>query len=222
MLFLLVVAAMGCSAEESAPPISEPIDPAARFSALEARLLESGTVRFNFHVTAEGAVEADIRGALDISDSGGTWLKGEGHFGGQPVDLKLRTTGDSLNFGNGPHGLTTQKPSSLNEAILIGFTRMGILHNLARLTAPAPPDHAEGGVHQWVVASRFTNDAADSGAVVFDLTVAEEPAGFASLRLDSTGSPVVRRQTVQFPTGEMHVVEQYSAFVIKPSPGNDH
>jgi len=41
-------------------------------------------------------------------------------------------------------------PPEVREALVIGLTRMGILHNLARLVAGVPPDRASGGVRDWV------------------------------------------------------------------------
>jgi hypothetical protein len=90
---------------------------------------------------------------------------------------------------------------------------MGLLHNLARLTGSAPPDHMEGGVQDWVQVSEFAWDTEVGGerdAVTFLLTVAGEPSGDVVLEVDrESGAPVVRRQVVRFPEGEMLVTETY-------------
>ena len=212
--FILLVP--GCGPAETSEQDSDRNGPGAEFSVLEDRLLKAGTVRFNFHVTAEGVVEADLRGALDITQGGGIQLTGSGHFGRQPVDLLLRSDEEQYEFGNGANRTTAPRPAHLKEALLIGLTRMGILHNLARLTSATSPDHADGGVREWVVVGSFAVDAADSAATSFEMTVAGERAGSASLEIDSLGRPVARRQTVQFPSGEMRVVERYSAVTIEP------
>jgi hypothetical protein len=114
----------------------------------------------------------------------------------------------------------------LKEALLLGLTRMGLLHNLARLTANAPPDHADVGVREWVTLSSFASDRTDPvnapipetfrHGISFELTVAEQRAGSAVLEIDAHGRPVIRRQTVEFPAGRMRVVERYSSVTIEP------
>jgi hypothetical protein len=196
-------------AQAQQPPTAAGTGPAADFFALEERLLAADGMRFEFRVTAEGVIEADLQGALDIGPAADARLAASGTFDGQPVDLLLRTSGNQLELGNGTNVTRTATPAYLKEALVIGVTRMGVLHNLARLTAGAAPDHAAGGVRDWVTLGSF---AADAGALSFDLTVAGEPAGSAALQVDSAGHPMLRRQTVEFPAGQMRVVERYSAF----------
>lgn len=204
----------GCGSETPRNDVAE-ADPAARFEELERRLVDADTVRIAYRVTAEGAVAADISGEVTIREDE-IQLTGAGTFAGEEVDVFVRGDGDTFAFGNQTIRDTVPTPAALGEAVLIGFTRMGILHNLARLTAPAPPDHADGGVRDWVTVDALAVDPADPAAVTFNLTVAGQPSGSASLEIDQDGVPVVRRQTVQFPTGEMRVEERYSAVVIRP------
>lgn len=209
---------LGCAAAERPEQVSSSTGLAADFSAFEDRLLNAGTVKLDFHVSAEGAFEADLRGALDIGPKDQILLTATGHFGGKPVDLLLRSEDQKIELGNGTNRTKTASPAHLQEALLIGFTRMGILHNLARLTGAMAPDHADGGVREWVTVGSFAAEAADPDALSFEITVAGQPAGSASLEVDSHGRPIVRRQTVQFPSGEMRVVERYSAVTIDPYP----
>jgi hypothetical protein len=66
--------------------------------------------------------------------------------------------------------------------------------------------------------------AADNVGLTFAVTaddvvsaaLAGEAAGSARLRLDSDGAPNLRRQTVRFPGGEMHVTETYADVTIAP------
>jgi hypothetical protein len=96
---------------------------------------------------------------------------------------------------------------------MIGFVRMGILHNLARLVAGAGPDHADGGVADWVVLSEH-GVTADDATSHFAIQVAGQPAGNASLEFD--GERLLRReQSVDFPGGTMSVTEEYSAFQVR-------
>jgi hypothetical protein len=65
-----------------------------------------------------------------------------------------------------------------------------------------------------VSAGSFAAAADGIDAVSFNLNVAGEPAGSAIIEIDAHGLPVNRRQSVRFLSGEMRVVEQYSAFFV--------
>lgn len=191
-------------------------DPQRKFDALEDRLVAARTVRVDFRVTAEGAMEVDLTGTLQLGADDTALLEAKGHFAGQSIDVALTATAEAFALGDRPHLLSADAPEHLEEALLIGFTRMGVLHSLARLVAGAPPDHAEGGVREWAVVDAFATEEGGSGAIVFELTVAGEPSGSASLEIGTDGYPVVRRQTVHFPNGEMRVMEAYSEVTIEP------
>jgi len=194
---------------------SPPANPASRLDELESRLLAADTVRFAYRVRADGAVEVELAGNVSIVEDR-IEVTGAGHFAGQPVEMFVRGDAGHYEFGNRTTHERRPTPGELREALLIGFTRMGILHNLARLSGAAPPDHADGGVRQWVTADSIGMDPADSASVSFRLTVAGQASGHASLRIDEAGLPVIRHQTVQFPSGEMRVEERYSAVRISP------
>ncbi len=191
-------------------------DPEVTFKTLEERLLSAQIVQMAFHVMAEGVLTVDIHGTLQADASSKLQLRGNGMFAGDSVDLLLRADVDEFEFGNGPDRKKDSKPRELRQAILIGLTRMGILHNLARLAGNAQPDHAEGGVQDWVLVDSFTVDHQHHSAISFAITVAGEPSGSATLDIGKDGQPVERLQTVRFPSGEMRVVERYSAVTIEP------
>ncbi|HED64544.1 MAG TPA: hypothetical protein ENJ09_03210 [Planctomycetes bacterium] len=62
----------------------------------------------------------------------------------------------------------------------------------------------------------FRTESGRSRDLTFDLSVAGRPAGTATLKLGLLGDPLRRRQTVHFPSGDMRVVEEYSAVSIRP------
>lgn len=68
------------------------------------------------------------------------------------------------------------------------------------------------------MASQEMHGAPGGDGVVhsFSITVDGIPSGFASLEIDSAGLPLVREQTVGFPTGEMRVLEEYRWVVFTP------
>ena len=112
-------------------------------------------------------------------------------------------------------------PPQLHQAICYGFTRMGTLHNLARLSFGSPPDHAEGGAAEWVTVSGFTwgepgrLHGRPATALQFRIAVAGSRDHEATLWLDEeTGRPLRRRQTTNFADGPMFVDERYPEFDI--------
>jgi hypothetical protein len=188
----------------------------ALFIGLEERLLASSSVKIQFFITAEGAFEASLEGELVLQQGNYVNLWATGTFG--PMSLDMSLVSDSFDLhgatGAGPKDWST--PAALNEALIIGLTRMGLLHNLARMTAGEAPDHGEGGVRDWVQVDNFTFginrelDGKPARPVSFNLIVSETPSGTATLYLDpSNGLPVQRNQSVLFDSGEMKVVERY-------------
>jgi len=210
----------------------EPADPAAQaesaFRALEARLAVADSVYLEYDVVAEGIAQITAQGALSLTGDRGIEMTGSGQFGPQPIDVVIRTGADGYEYGNGSDLERAAIPDQLGEAILIGLTRMGILHNIARLTGNAPPDHADGGVQDWVTVGEFRTVEGTEGAdlqptsvrghttIHFVINVGGQKTGMGSLELDGNGLPVLRRQTVEFPQGELHVVERYSTVRIDP------
>jgi hypothetical protein len=216
-LFLLVCC--GPSGETGADFLAS--DPEAAWRQLENRLLESRELELDFDVRAQGAVEVELKGALSMDSAGTVKLHASGVFAGEEVDLHLASDGKSYEFGKAPNLSAGPTPGHLKEAILIGLTRMGILHNLAMLSAGAPPDRADGGVKNWVTVDGFSlllpgAPGKDGNGLGFSMTVDGAPVGTASLELDGYGLPVARQQTVFFPEGEMRVVERYGSVKIHP------
>lgn len=223
---------------EPASAISAPADaraPAARgepepektpetvFSELERRLAQR-PLRLRFEATSEGAFEAAMTGELAIADE--VELSVTGRFGELAVDSRLWTQGDRLRAGpRGAPTLDVPRPPELEAALVIGLVRMGVLHNVARLVAGAPPDHGDGGVTDWVQAIDLAHATPPDGAgdgLRFGLVVAGQPSGSAALWLDAHGLPRWREQTVEFPGGQMRVVERYewlASPALPPPPG---
>jgi len=110
-------------------------DPEAAFREVEDRLLDARRVRPDFAIAAEGAVVVALEGRLEKDAGDDVLLTAAGTFAGEAVDLRLETDGESYAFGNPPEGAGAPVPPELPRAILVGMTRMGLLHNLARLTA---------------------------------------------------------------------------------------
>ncbi|PIQ62694.1 MAG: hypothetical protein COV99_05315 [Bacteroidetes bacterium CG12_big_fil_rev_8_21_14_0_65_60_17] len=198
--------------EEARAPAAAVSNPAAAYEQMESTLLAAHEIRFSYHITSEGVFPANLRGDVRISSEGHAEMTGSGTFGRDSVRVMLLSDGTSMEFGRNRDTLELLTPTHLNDALIVGLTRMGLLHNLARLVAGAPPDRAEEGVRDWVQVGAFS---ADPAGVAFDITVAGEPAGAAKISLSADGLPTVRRQLVSFPEGQMRVTERYSNFSVR-------
>lgn len=159
----------------------------------------------DFRITASDAVEALLEGTLTI-DGDRITLATTGSFDGAPVVATMRVVDGRLLGGTHQRRFDEPVPRDLRAAILIGFTRMGLLHNLARLTAGRIPDRPDGAVRDWVA----VEGVGWAEAFTFDIRVDGQAAGEAKLWLDDRGLPRERRQTVRFPGGAMHVHELYA------------
>lgn len=232
------VGCAGSPAPREAPPGAEHASPSAAaapaderseapettFSGLERRLGQTPW-RLRYALEAEGAVVASLVGSMSLADE--VELEVAGHFAGAEHDLRLWTQGDRLH--GGPAGAPTldlPRPPELAPALVIGMTRMGLMHNVAMLVGGAAPDHADGGVSEWVrardlqrvTASRDAAAAADSTGLRFDIEVSGQRTARATLWLDAHGLPTHREVTVEFPEGQMRVVERYEWLLPPPLP----
>jgi len=211
---VLVAGVSACTGGEAPPG-----EVAVSMEALEARLAESTTpLHLPFRVEAGGAIEAAVTGDLFLGAEGEARLQAEGSFAGGPLDVLLVSDGTSMRWT----GQETPVPSppGLRDALVVGLTRMGILHNLARLTAGAPPDHMDGGVREWVRVESDTAGAAPQAmeagpSLTRAIVVAGTPSGSFRLVFGPDGiAPRVRRQGVDFPQGRMEVVERYPTLAL--------
>jgi len=192
-------------------------------AGLEARLARADRVVFSFSTVSTGAFESAFEGRAYLLENR-LEVAAEGRFGGEPASPVLRQHESTLNGGNGERRFEVPAPAATREALLVGWVRMGILHNLARLTAGQPPDHAEGGAAGWVTLheSRWGEPGVRDGIPVrplhFTIRVDGEDSGEATLWFGEDGLPVERAQTVRFPGGEMQVVERYRGLLIGEGP----
>jgi outer membrane lipoprotein-sorting protein len=193
----------------------------ALFRKLEQRLLSAESVHIRGAAGSAGAVISGLEGEVVLASGNRARIQFSGEFGGMGVTLALVADGEQMWGGNGTDQFEDEAPTSLNEGILLGFTRMGILHNLALLSSVSSPDGTDGTIRDWVTVSNFawgesgTLDGVAAEALTFDLTVNGTPAAKVVLWLDQeNGLPVQREQLVQFPDGEMRAIEVYEAVEI--------
>ncbi len=188
--------------------------PAEQLSMLEQKLLRAENTELTFHVSSSGAFVTDLKGSLKLGKGNVLKLQAKGTFGEQDVVLSLESDGTKMIGGNGSQKIDAATPTALRESVVIGLTRMGILHNLARLTAGAPPDHAEGGVREWVQAINvhaLDSIQVNNNGFGFNIFVSGQESGSVELFCSpETILPKQRSQQVHFPGGDMHVTEMYS------------
>lgn len=206
------------AADSSAPPRET-------LHALEARLLRAPAAGIRYTIRAEGVITASLTGTLRLGAGSEVELLARGTFAEAAVTLSLRSDGRRMEGGSGERTFRGGAPPALREALVIGLTRMGLLHNLARLSAGSPPDHAEGGVSEWVRVGEVKGDDApgllDAGLVElgFPIFVSGKRSAEATLWMDlASGLPLRREQVVRFPNGEMRVVEEYEPLPGVPEP----
>ncbi|MEM7480905.1 MAG: hypothetical protein AAF481_07000 [Acidobacteriota bacterium] len=217
-LLTLFVAGLwvGCGSSPVAHSTAEEESPSAaeRWQRLEKRLLAADKVSFGYDIKSTGALATVLQGTATWRGDGGVLLTGSGLFGDQAVELDLTSADGRMAGGSAAGRFDEETPPALAEALALGLTRMGLLHNLARLTAGWSPDHAATGVGDWLRMEQLEPVA--RGGIRFQLLVEGSPAGVGTLWLDDRGLPFERHQTVQFSGGGMKVVERYTDFVIEP------
>jgi hypothetical protein len=174
--------------------------------ALEDRLQQAPRVEFDFDVRASGAFTAELHGRLSLDVAGTLRMEAQGSFGAERAQLVWEAAeGRCRGLRDGNLLFDVETPH-LREAVLLGLTRMGILHNLARCFAAAAPDHADTGIGDWLA---IQNETAGADSLHFDLDVAGRRAATVGLRLSQDGLPLRRWQRVDFPGGSMEVREDY-------------
>jgi hypothetical protein len=198
-------------------------DGATRFAFLEQSLLSAKQIEFGYRLESTGALASDLGGRASIGHDNTAEIDARGSFGGKTVTLKLTSSGGHLRGGAGDQTFEVATPPALSEALVVGFMRMGILHNHAMLTAGQPPDHANGAAKEWAVVQnlrvgeRSAIDGTQAWPLVFDIVVSGKPAGSATLWLsEETGLPLRRTQRVDFGSNQtMSVSEEYRDFTVQ-------
>lgn len=190
-------------------------DSEERILALEERMRGASRVELAFEISSTGAVETALAGNLVWARGDQIELEATGTFMGAPQDLAWRGDAEALaTFVDGEQAWQGPRPAALIDAVVVGFTRQGLLHNLAVLTTGGPPDRADGFAGDWLTIHDVEATAEDS--VVFGIRYEGESVGVGELFFDADGVPTERRQTVYFPEGAMEVVERYPSFTIEP------
>jgi hypothetical protein len=216
-LHVTLLVMTGCASEPQRPKVLPVSDPGKVFvDELEQRLLRAKSARIDAVMLASGAVNAELSARLVLGEGQRARLDVEGTFESRPVKTWFQCDGTTMQV-RGAAGAPCA--AEVRDALVLGFVRMGLLHNVAVLVGGAVPDHASGNVHNWVRAER-ARSLEPATDVAFDVVVKNDVMGEAVLSLDNQARPVKRTQTVRFEAGTMNVVETYPRFELDVDVGD--
>ncbi len=201
------------------------------FDKMEASLMKIKNRRVKFRIEATGAVTGTFEGEILFKKGNVMDYRTSGKFLGKDHKLFLLCDGAKLSGGSSSSEKSPfemDAPAGLRPGILIGMSRMGLMHNIARLTGNKPPDRIDGSVYSWLVvqdaayakenppnsplaAAELKQNDKKLIVVFYKLGVENEKnAGDVELWIDKkTNLPTFRTITVHFPQGDMFVTEKY-------------
>lgn len=198
-------------------------------AAMESNLLKLKNRKVKFRTEATGAIAAAFEGEIVFKKGSVMEYRTTGKFAGKDYKLFLDCDGTKLRGGIDSKPFETDCPAGLRSGVVIGMSRMGLMHNIARLVSNKPPDRTDGTVFKWLEVGdlKFAKDHApdtpQAGAelkqkdkklmvVFFKLAVeGNRNAGDVELWIDTkTNLPAYRQITVHFPQGDMFVTEKYT------------
>jgi len=212
---LLSVAAAACSSSGVGPL---PDDPVRALEAVESTLLGAQSVRCFTGIVAEGSLAADLRCEHQLAPDGRTRVRVQGAIAGRAVDVVFESDGATMGLSGPGAGDARELEAApdLFAGQILGFTRMGWMHNVSQVAGGGSPDGVDGGVRGWVEARnvRFGDEFELNGVparpLLFDVAVDGEVRAQAVLWVAlGNGLPLMRLQRVQLSGGEMRVSEFY-------------
>lgn len=213
---LLAVGFGACGGKSAPAPDPEPDldtyvfagDPIAAFGGLEEQLGAARRVEITTQIQSVGYFQADLTATYDIERELKVSIAVEGTVAGSPVSASWTS-----------HDIRDDRDTDIQspvwaDAVLIGITRMGALHNLARILEKQDPDHGNGDVRTWVEVDQIVwkGDEPRTQTLEFDIIVSGIPSAEGELTLDTRGLPLRREQLVSFDGVAMRVVEHYDRF----------
>ncbi len=203
-------------------PVPESLPPDERLALAETVLLTARNVTGTFEIESKGENAAKMTGTLRLYDGNALYLQAEGNFKSDPVQVLVDSRdpeGTTRTLTKGPSVSSHRDPPApkLREAVALGLSRMGLLHNLMKLSLDQAIDRADGGFGAWVKAVAPKDGHSDTvhgescRRVDFGIEVEGHAMGEASVCVsDLTGLILNRRQTVHFPQGDMIVSETFT------------
>ena len=200
----------------TAPAPAQASGPPASLEALEQRLLAAHSLRIHARLASGGRIESSFEGTLVAGAGEHVRMDFQGSLGARPSDVRLVCDGAKMHGGSREHAFDFDAPPALREGLVVTWVRMGLLHDVARLSAGSPPEHVDGTAAKWLrveLATRAPDEpirGAPTERWSYLLYVDDKRVAEGDLWTDGkTGLPVRRRLTVHFPEGDMQAGEEY-------------
>jgi hypothetical protein len=194
-----------------------------RLRALEDKLERARTVRIHGRLRSRGLITTDFSGILALGSENRARLELKGEMQGKPAEARLVSDGRTLVI-RGETRIEKPTPVGLDAALIIGLTRLGLLHNVVRIAAGETPDHADGTVRKWLTVGDVSTTPSGGGErLAWTISMNGERVGEANLWLDGkTGLPLRKLVLAHTPAGEFLAEESYDAFELDASisPGD--
>jgi len=217
---LVVFALAACSPPPPTPTTPGPPVPPAPSSALDAleqRLTSARTFRLHARLASGGRIESHFDGALVAGPDRRMRLTMQGALGNKDVDATFLCDGSRMGGGARGKPFVMDAAPALREGIAVTLVRMGLLHDVARLSSGLPPDYLDGKSREHLRVVGLTQRPGPEvrGAPTVELSWAltvdgKDHAADETLLLDQrTGLPLKRRVVVHFAEGDMDVGEEY-------------
>lgn len=199
----------------SSPAVSTEAPGGPSLEPLERRLLAAHSLKIHARIASDGVVPSHFEGTLLLGEGQQVRLAMQGDLGSRPTDLTLFCDGKTMRGGSKEKPFELPAPPGLREALVIAFTRMGLLHDLALLSEGRAPAQVDGTVREGIQAVGVTKGAGESirGRMTehwrWNLVVQGGSTSPEDVWMDGAGVPIRRRLVVHFPEGDMHVGEEY-------------
>lgn len=165
-------------------------DPSA-ITAIEEQLMNVNVGTLRYMVETRGTVTMIARGTA-------LW---------RPDILRVDVSGTIDGEEKGRRHEPEPVPPNGKRALVQGFVRMGITHNLYRVLNGQNIEGEEQGLQNVEVTN--VRHVESQRQYLFDIVVNGARIGEVQLWLQPDGRPSRREQTVHFPNGDMHVTENY-------------
>jgi hypothetical protein len=120
-------------------------------AAMETNLLKIKNRKLKFRTEATGALTGAFEGEIVFKKDNIIDYRTAGKFGGKEYKLFLTCDNALLRGGTEGKPFEMDAPPGLRSGIVIGLSRMGLMHNISRLISNKPPDHIDGTVFKWLV-----------------------------------------------------------------------
>jgi hypothetical protein len=205
-----------------APTTTAALAPATALDALEQRLIAAPSFRIRARLASSGRIQSHFDGTVAAGPGSRMRFALQGAFGNRDADALFTCDGRRMRGGHqGGHPLDLDAAPGLREGVVVGFVRMGLLHDVARLATGKPPDYIDGSArsHLTIVGAVRSPGEVVRGAPTeqwdYALQVDGKRTSDVTVWLDArSGLPVRRRVVVHFPEGDMDVGEEYDELVV--------